>query len=1011
MNRLKRLVRTIRDYYIIKNSGLFDAHYYLVNNTDVRHADINPLKHYVKHGGLEGRNPSAEFDGEYYLNTNFDVKDANLNPLAHYIKHGAKEERKAYDHNVVTLLESLPRADNILNALEIFKNYNGSFQELPLNREKIEQSLRIAVVIHAFYLDVLEDIISSIDNIKPSPDLFVSVEKGTNIKDIKSFLSKRGYQNVVIVPVENRGRDVAPFLIEFSELLQNYDLCCKVHGKKSLYSGNDRSDWRQHLYHNLMGSEEIVNDIVCRFAKDEKLGLVFSDNYGMLPYWGYTWLTNKPVVNHLLDKLNLRKLGPLLSKTYIDFPAGTMFWFRPNAIKSILNNSLSYDDFPVEPIPNDGTLAHGIERLFAYIARLNGYDFIELNYKRAKYLVNICHKNFNQIEFKTKANIKHLILDSNYIIFDIFDTLFTRSVFYPDNVFRIVESKIDKKFGFKSDFFNVRKKTENDLRMRLVDNEDVNFKNIYENMNHYNNYSKEIIEFAKECEFDCELNVLRVKPDVKEILDFALKKEKQVIFVSDMYLKECQIREILNMLSLNMQTVRFYISSETGLRKDNGTVWNYLVSKQIINPDETIMIGDNEISDAKLPGDMRIKHIYHLLSEKNSFFESSLGREFFNQLGQVSEEEMLLLGPVINYLFHSPFEHTTSVLRFEKKLTPYEFGYVALAPLLYYFISYLCTKHLDKKIYFFARDGYFLKELFEYFVESKNIKLKNPPEYLLVSRRAVLGAIKKNKENLKNIILQLGDFEGYFSELLYVRIGLYKEFLSDVGEEDFYIKDQKDLQKGYDLIINHLDQLEVFSDRERKNYLTYLKSVGFINNANKVVVDLGYSGTIQNYLHQLTEESILGEYFITTDRVIDFENSKNKLNGVFSDKSKLGDNKNNVIYKYSLILESYLTSDKGQLLYIDDDLKPVYKSESTSIDVNRMITRGVKDYMQDLSIVDSDFFDFKSDTLMATSAFMFDFFVKNRLLDDELKNFFLLEDDFTGNEKLNILDVLESRGL
>jgi glycosyltransferase involved in cell wall biosynthesis len=93
MNKLKRLLRAIRDYYVIKNSGLFDAHYYLTNNSDVRHADINPLKHYVKHGGLEGRNPSSEFDANFYIKDNPDVKEFNVNPLAHYLRHGKKEGR------------------------------------------------------------------------------------------------------------------------------------------------------------------------------------------------------------------------------------------------------------------------------------------------------------------------------------------------------------------------------------------------------------------------------------------------------------------------------------------------------------------------------------------------------------------------------------------------------------------------------------------------------------------------------------------------------------------------------------------------------------------------------------------------------------------------------------------------------------------------------------------------------------------------------------------------------
>ena len=96
MNWLRLLVRTIRDYYIIKNSGLFDSHYYLANYKDVRHADINPLKHYVKYGALEGRNPSEYFSTNYYLSINSDVKKAGINPLRHFICFGQVENRLPY---------------------------------------------------------------------------------------------------------------------------------------------------------------------------------------------------------------------------------------------------------------------------------------------------------------------------------------------------------------------------------------------------------------------------------------------------------------------------------------------------------------------------------------------------------------------------------------------------------------------------------------------------------------------------------------------------------------------------------------------------------------------------------------------------------------------------------------------------------------------------------------------------------------------------------------------------
>lgn len=116
MNKLKRLVRAIRDYYVIKNSGLFDANYYLTNNTDVRHADINPLKHYVKHGALEGRNPSTEFDVFFYANTYDDVRGNCVNSLAHYILYGKKEGRLTKgDKNKA--LQDNPQINQELSAL------------------------------------------------------------------------------------------------------------------------------------------------------------------------------------------------------------------------------------------------------------------------------------------------------------------------------------------------------------------------------------------------------------------------------------------------------------------------------------------------------------------------------------------------------------------------------------------------------------------------------------------------------------------------------------------------------------------------------------------------------------------------------------------------------------------------------------------------------------------------------------------------------------------------------
>jgi len=88
-----KFLKSFKDYLIIKRSGLFDPAYYLINNPDVRKADVNPLMHFIKYGWREGRNPSICFDTKFYLAQNADVKRAGINPLFHYLRFGKIEGR------------------------------------------------------------------------------------------------------------------------------------------------------------------------------------------------------------------------------------------------------------------------------------------------------------------------------------------------------------------------------------------------------------------------------------------------------------------------------------------------------------------------------------------------------------------------------------------------------------------------------------------------------------------------------------------------------------------------------------------------------------------------------------------------------------------------------------------------------------------------------------------------------------------------------------------------------
>jgi len=87
-NRINKL-----DISLVRSSGLFDETWYLAKYPDVAEAKIDPCKHYLLYGGVEGRDPGPKFSGRWYLDNNIDVNNSHVNPLLHYIKHGEKEGR------------------------------------------------------------------------------------------------------------------------------------------------------------------------------------------------------------------------------------------------------------------------------------------------------------------------------------------------------------------------------------------------------------------------------------------------------------------------------------------------------------------------------------------------------------------------------------------------------------------------------------------------------------------------------------------------------------------------------------------------------------------------------------------------------------------------------------------------------------------------------------------------------------------------------------------------------
>ena len=88
--KVRKFLLEMRNLKLIRSSDLFDEDWYLSHGPDVADAKIDPVKHYLYHGGFESRDPGPNFCSKAYLDDYLDVKKAHINPLVHYLVFGRR---------------------------------------------------------------------------------------------------------------------------------------------------------------------------------------------------------------------------------------------------------------------------------------------------------------------------------------------------------------------------------------------------------------------------------------------------------------------------------------------------------------------------------------------------------------------------------------------------------------------------------------------------------------------------------------------------------------------------------------------------------------------------------------------------------------------------------------------------------------------------------------------------------------------------------------------------------
>ncbi|WP_157944526.1 rhamnan synthesis F family protein [Mangrovicella endophytica] len=233
-------------------------------------------------------------------------------------------------------------------------------QHLP---QRNDADLPIAVFVHVHYPDVWAQMAELLSARLDTPFRLVL----TSPHEPQSLTAPRTphLRDLTMLPTDNHGRDMRPFLQAF-RVTQGYEIGLKLHTKRSPHR-SDGSAWRDAMLETLLPPEG-ADIIVAAMGRRPPVGLVAPTGL-LLPLSGWMGRNGRGVA------CAATALGvPLRDAAIKDavFPAGSMFWFRREAIAPFAAPQLA-DMFEPERRQYDGTFAHALERLFAIVAEQRGY--------------------------------------------------------------------------------------------------------------------------------------------------------------------------------------------------------------------------------------------------------------------------------------------------------------------------------------------------------------------------------------------------------------------------------------------------------------------------------------------------------------------------------------------------------------------------------------------------------------------------------------------------------------
>lgn len=233
----------------------------------------------------------------------------------------------------------------------------------------------IGVFLHIFHVEAATRLRQVIDRLPTARRIYISTDREEKVGIIaKAFEADMASQRAEIKVFPNCGRDVFPKLFGWIEEHRRHPFVLHMHSKKSAHLTDTELSWFDDLEQCLAPDAGTVNAIIAAFKNAPGLGM-----FGPRPFpkvagsirWGHNIWQGR----ELLRRMDLPQA---LAEEPVRFPAGSMFWARPEALEPLFALNLTAADFPAESGQLDGTVAHALERCLALSTMRAGLRYLEI---------------------------------------------------------------------------------------------------------------------------------------------------------------------------------------------------------------------------------------------------------------------------------------------------------------------------------------------------------------------------------------------------------------------------------------------------------------------------------------------------------------------------------------------------------------------------------------------------------------------------------------------------------